>query len=535
MSVAQAQTLTLALLLLWPVHNLVVAVVGLWATRAPSTRIRDQQPVSQFWLVIPALNEERVIARTVEAALALDRADTPARVLVVDDGSDDGTATELARITHPRLHVLRRELPNARRGKGEALNAAYRWIAERTPPDQVDTTVIGIIDGDGRISPGSLTTIAAFFSDPTIGAVQCQVRIHNRTRLLARLQDVEFGCIAHASQGLRDRLGSVGLGGNGQFTRLSTLHRFGPGPWSDCLVEDLELGLRLHLDGVRIRYASTVVVSQQGLVDARRLLRQRTRWAQGNLQCARHLTRLTGSREIGSIGLADFLQYLVAPWLTVPISALVLALAVATMAAFGAGYPIPGLVADHAAAVPALLTWGLVLFIPGLVWSVIYWARFRDEPLGRCLVTGLAYPGFLLLGVVATWQALARHLRRKTKWSKTERQLETTPAPCTTDLPTAALPVRHGPIQPTPLEEASVADAGRTARRSPQEPLAPGAVAETPTLRLRQPAGQASPPLDTSVTMAIPSQPTPHAQTVRLPARDAQTDFRQGRHRPADN
>jgi 1,2-diacylglycerol 3-beta-glucosyltransferase len=452
-SLLQVQTLTLALLLLWPAHNLLVAAIGMRATRpaTPAAGKDDSGAPCHFWLIIPALNEERVIAQTVASALALHAAGTPARVLVVDDASDDATPHALAQIRNPRLSVLRRELPDARRGKGEALNAAYRWIAANTPADHTERTIIGIIDGDGRIAPGGLATIAAYFAEASVGAVQCQVRIHNRHRLLALLQDIEFGCIAHASQGLRDRLGSVGLGGNGQFTRLSVLAGFGDQPWSSCLVEDLELGLRLHLAGIRIRYASTVAVTQQGLVDSGRLLRQRTRWAHGNLQCARHLTRLAGSREVGSVGLIDFLQYLIAPWLTVPVSALVLALATTTLAAFGAGYPVPGLVADHTNATQALVTWGAVLLIPGMLWALTYWARFRDEPLARCLSAGLAYPAFLLLGVLATWRALYRHARGDTTWAKTERQLDTTPASCTTDHNNeAATPTPLAPILDDP-------------------------------------------------------------------------------------
>ncbi|MGH2968452.1 MAG: hypothetical protein ACRDK0_05240 [Solirubrobacteraceae bacterium] len=38
----------------------------------------------------------------------------------------------------------------------------------------------------------------------------------------------------------RDPLGSVGLGGNGQFVRLSALQDMGDSPWSRCLTEDLD-------------------------------------------------------------------------------------------------------------------------------------------------------------------------------------------------------------------------------------------------------------------------------------------------------
>ena len=154
--------------------------------------------------------------------------------------------------------MLRRELPEARKGKGEALNAAYRAIAEQTAAEGVDPSkvVVGIIDGDGQGSRNILLEVSRMLRDPRIGAVQVQVRIRNRNKLLGAVQDLEFGAIANACQSLRDTLDTVGLGGNGQFTRLSALQTLGDAPWSACLVEDLELGLRMHLDGVGIRYTS---------------------------------------------------------------------------------------------------------------------------------------------------------------------------------------------------------------------------------------------------------------------------------------
>ena len=235
-----------------------------------------------------------------------------------------------------------------------------------------------------------------------------------------QLQDIEFACIANSSQTLRDRLDSVGMGGNGQFTRLSELIRLGESPWTACLVEDMELGLRLHLAGVSIRYCSTAVITQQAVVDVRRLLRQRTRWAQGNLQCGRHLRGLLGSRHIGSVGLLDFLYYLVAPWLTVPASILVAGIAVTVVIGLVTGQTFGGLSAAGSGPLP-VLAWIGVLLMPGLIWGVWHRLRLGDEPLYRCLFAGLCYPFFLLLGVAATWRATARHVSGRNSWAKTER------------------------------------------------------------------------------------------------------------------
>jgi 1,2-diacylglycerol 3-beta-glucosyltransferase len=382
---------------------------------------------TEFWIVVPCLNEERVVARTVGAALALDGpTGSRSRVLVVDDGSDDTTPHVLSGIEHERLYLLRRELPDARQGKGEALNAAYRVIRRLTAEEggDPDRVAIGVIDGDGRGSDNMLVQVAHAMRDLRVGAVQCRVRIHNRDRLLGAMQDMEFACVADATQSLRDTLRTVGLGGNGQYVRLSALTELGEAPWSGCLVEDLELGLRMHLAGNRLRYVSHASVTQQGLVDVNRLLRQRTRWAQGNLQCARYIPRLIASRRIGNGQLAEMLHYLLGPWLNA-------AGAVAMVALWtGATWP---LVAGHGSRfifgswgefVAAAVVWLAALFAPGLVWAVLHRLKLRDEKLSRLLLAGLAYPGFLFIGLVSTWRAIGRQLTRRNAWAKTERLAE---------------------------------------------------------------------------------------------------------------
>src|SRR3954451_15815084 len=119
-------------------------------TAAADGNGQDGTP-EHFWIIVPALNEEVVVGNTVAAALTLGGpGGTLARVVVVDDGSDDRTPHVLAAIDHPRLHVLRRELQAARKGKGEALNAAYRTIVARSRQRGVSLYKVSVdlIDGD---------------------------------------------------------------------------------------------------------------------------------------------------------------------------------------------------------------------------------------------------------------------------------------------------------------------------------------------------------------------------------------------------
>ena len=76
-----------------------------------------------FTFLVPALNEARVIEYTLDRLLSL-----PLRhclVLIIDDGSDDETGRLVESCGDSRVRLLRRDLPQARRGKGAALNAGF--------------------------------------------------------------------------------------------------------------------------------------------------------------------------------------------------------------------------------------------------------------------------------------------------------------------------------------------------------------------------------------------------------------------------
>jgi cellulose synthase/poly-beta-1,6-N-acetylglucosamine synthase-like glycosyltransferase len=234
------------------------------------------------WIfLVPALNEEVTIADSVARLLELPLARK--RIIVIDDASDDRTPEILAGIEDPDLFVLRREMPDAQVGKAAGLNYAYRALRDYGDRDR---TIVAIVDADGRLDAEAPRYAASHFADPKVGGVQSLVRIYNRQHLLTWMQDVEFAIYAHLFQAGRNDWGTAGMGGNGQFNRLSALDEVadGEGPWRDKLTEDQDLGLRLIAAGWQSRQDLRATVNQQGLSKVRPLLRQRTRWSQGNLQ-----------------------------------------------------------------------------------------------------------------------------------------------------------------------------------------------------------------------------------------------------------
>lgn len=392
----------------------IISTLGLFTLSRRRRAFRFPDARHRFVFLIPALNEGRVLRATLEHLTSF----PVERIIVVDDASDDDTQLQAAAVDDPRIVVLRRELPNARRGKGAALNHAYRWLRAgelgRDPG-----LIVGVLDADGRLEDSALTEVSAAFADPGVGACQISVRIRNRTTSFwTRMQHFEFVAFTALYQGGRERIGSVGLGGNGQFVRLRALEDLGDEPWTACLTEDMDLGIRLLLAGWRNRYVPTAWVSQQAIPDAQRLLRQRTRWFQGTLQCLGRLPAIAGSQRLGLVARMDLVGALVAPVIVLVLSPILMLGWIQLAAAVVAGTPalMPGWAA-------ALVSYAFA-FGPFLMLSYTYWLDEPTVTLPEALIAGHAFVFYGYLWVFSGWRALWRMLLKEDAWTKTVRVVE---------------------------------------------------------------------------------------------------------------
>jgi len=364
----------------------------------------------QLYFLVPCLNEALVIGPTVHKLLADERG---CRVVVIDDASNDDTALE-ARLAADtlgagqRLRIVTRRRPQAQLGKGEALNAGLAVVVEDAAARQLDPAkvVVAVMDADGRLSPGGAAAPLPLFDDERVGAVQLIVRIRNRAKLICKFQDVEFWLISAVSQFARSVTGTVSLGGNAQFTRLSAL---------------FSLGLRLAAKGWRTTTTARAYVDQQGVESYRRLLRQRTRWYQGHMTCLRRLPELWASDRLSHAGLIELTSYLLVPWaIVLPWS--VLQQWVLYQVIFGAGR---GIFASDLGTAPWLLgyalLWYAISFLPNLIIGIVYWRRTRAVSLPTALLLGHMMIVWNYIGYVAAWRGVVRMARGRVGWVKTPR------------------------------------------------------------------------------------------------------------------
>jgi len=231
---------------------------------------------SKVAVLIPAYNEEKVIERTIRAALRSSYRNL--RVIVIDDGSKDKTL-EVAGNCFPREEASGRLLiltkPNA--GKAEALNFGLR----RLDPDE--EIFVGI-DADTVIARDAISLLVPHFRNPGVGAVAGNAKVGNRVNLWTRWQALEYITSQNFERRALNTLGAVSVvpGAIGAW-RISAVREAG-GFHTDTVAEDADLTMALLRRGYRVEYEDRALAYTEAPVNARGLMRQRFRWSFGILQ-----------------------------------------------------------------------------------------------------------------------------------------------------------------------------------------------------------------------------------------------------------
>ncbi len=248
--------------------------------------LKKQDPVKEWdvppfvTLIVPAHNEEHTIAETATSLASMDyyyNGEVNFELIVCNDGSEDRTGEVLAGLKDkfPHLKIITRVPPRSGKGKGFVLNDAL----EISKGD-----VVAVFDADARVDPDFLNIIIPYLNDTEVQGVQSRIKMYNKDEnWLTYMQHVElagFGNIVRA----KDILGKAGfLGGNGQLVKKDAI--YGGGGWDGfAITEDLNLSVKLMIEGYAIRYCGETWVYQEAVPTWRQLFRQRARWAIGNFE-----------------------------------------------------------------------------------------------------------------------------------------------------------------------------------------------------------------------------------------------------------
>jgi cellulose synthase/poly-beta-1,6-N-acetylglucosamine synthase-like glycosyltransferase/peptidoglycan/xylan/chitin deacetylase (PgdA/CDA1 family) len=272
-----------------------VLVVSLSLRQLRGRKSRPARPpyLPAVAVIVPAYNEAVGIERAVRSLAASDYPDF--EVVVVDDGSTDGTADIAEGLALNGVRVLRKE----NGGKASALNAG---IARTEAP------VVVMVDGDTIFEPDALRRLVQRLGDPEVGAVSGNTKVGNRRSLLGRWQHIEYVTGFNLDRRMYEVLQCTPTipGAIGAFRR-DALEEVG-GVSGATLAEDTDLTLAIGRTGRRVVFAEDARAWTEAPSSLGDLWRQRYRWSYGTMQAIwKHkralVTRDPRQRRIGRLAL----------------------------------------------------------------------------------------------------------------------------------------------------------------------------------------------------------------------------------------
>src|SRR5579872_3528432 len=252
-------------------------------------------------VLIPAYNEEKVIERTVRAALNSNYPNL--RVIVIDDGSKDRTL-EVARNAFADEAASGKVLILGKKnsGKAEALNYGIEHIG--------DAELFVGIDADTIIAPDAISRLVPHFINPKVGAIAGNAKVGNRVNLWTRWQALEYITSQNFERRALDVLGAVSVvpGAIGAW-RVSAVREAG-GYHIDTVAEDADLIMALLRRGYGVEYEDMALAYTEAPTNANGLMRQRFRWSFGILLVVfKHPTVFARKGALGWVALPNIVIF----------------------------------------------------------------------------------------------------------------------------------------------------------------------------------------------------------------------------------
>jgi len=257
--------------------NLALTIVGnLFRVRRPAGAAKREIHLA---LVVPAHDEELMIARTIRSVRA---ADPAIPVYVVAHNCSDSTGATAAAAGAQVLELNNPKL----RGKGAALRHGFAAALA------AGANAVLVVDADSVVSANFISATRAALEDGA-QATQCRYELElpgtKGLRPLARLRVLAFRGMNVVRARGRAGLGfSTGLFGNGFAVTAQTLERV---PFSaNSIAEDVEYSTKLIAEGIRVRWVGEAFVHAHIPAGGAAQATQEARWEGGRLRVASQAT-----------------------------------------------------------------------------------------------------------------------------------------------------------------------------------------------------------------------------------------------------
>ncbi len=260
------------------------------AVRGAPISESDDASLPSVAIVVSCFNEERTVASTITSLTKVDYPPHKFEIIVVDDGSTDGTLAIASEFAHdPRVRVFHKE----NGGKHTAMNLAL---------SHTQAELIGCLDADSIVAPDALRKIADVFKNRQVAAVTPGILIKKPENILQHMQDAEYR-LSVFNRFTLAALGSAFIT-PGPFSIFRTAVVRESGGWRhghSC--EDMEMALRMQDAGHLISNAPGAAVYTGTPRTLRALFRQRVRWTYGFLRNAADYRHMFGNGKYGNLSI----------------------------------------------------------------------------------------------------------------------------------------------------------------------------------------------------------------------------------------
>lgn len=223
---------------------------------------------TELTVLVPAYNEEGSLADTVESLLAQTR--KPAEIIVIDDGSTDGTAEVAASLG---VTVVR-----------PPENTGSKAGAQMFAMDRVRTDLVMAIDADTTLAPNAIELLLEAFVDPEVTAACGFVLPRHVRTIWERGRYIEYMLAFSFFKRVQDGYGKP-LISSGCFSAYRTAELRRIGGWSTrTMAEDMDLTWSIYSAGGKVRFIPEAVSYPIEPPDLGFMSKQLRRWSHGFIQ-----------------------------------------------------------------------------------------------------------------------------------------------------------------------------------------------------------------------------------------------------------
>ncbi len=241
-------------------------------------------------IIVPCWNEESTVSKTIHSLLNLDYPKDKLKIMIVDDGSTDGTWNVVQKFqNNAQIELYTKE----NGGKYTALNFAL---------ERVQSDLVGCLDADSYVHKDALKHIIVYFQDKEIMAVAPSVKLWQPKGVLQLLQKVEYGFgiftrkMFHYMQAVYITPGPFSIFRREVFEKLG-------GYEHAHNTEDIEIALRMQKNHFKIAHAHNAEVYTVAPRTIKTLMKQRVRWSHGFIKNAVDYRELFFKKEYGNLSL----------------------------------------------------------------------------------------------------------------------------------------------------------------------------------------------------------------------------------------